>query len=272
MIARLARFILLASKENVTPCVRWRFSRARGILPARQNERGLPMADKAGESLSKTDMTSMDCEEKRWFVLRVEALCEARVARRVEEMGYRCFYPRSKQFGHNRNGGALRREIEKPAMPNYIFCELPATSPRFDLFQSDDRSTRPNKYDDTEPLSFAIPIHNPLTHSLGFLSLDGLPIALRPGVVDDLKRREENGDFDLIATGPRGIVLPRWVKANRGVRIAEGPFKGFPAIIIRTIQRRLVEVEVMIFGRPSKMSLPLSLIERVSAPMPGSMA
>jgi transcription antitermination factor NusG len=211
------------------------------------------------ETIAESTINSTACDQPtKWYVLRIETSCEARVARRVADMGFGAYFPVSRQSGPQRHGLEPSAAVDRPVMPGYVFCELPAFQPRFDLFMAASAAEANGL--------------QPLFHSLGFLALDGEPIALRPGAVEDLRERETSGDFDLIIAGPRGKYLPSWCKSGRGVRITQGPFAGFPGTIERTMNHRLVRVQVMIFGRLSPMELPLAFVERVRAPMPGSLA
>ena len=179
-------------------------------------------------------------EAKIWHVLRVETACEARVAKRIGEIGYPSYFPVSRQLMPRPHNQSAQVEVQRPAMSGYVFVALSFESPEFARFQPASAAEASGQQE--------------LFHSLGFLAIDGVPVAIKPEIIDDLREREKAGDFDMIAPDPtRRYLLPSWVRKGRGVRLVAGPFCGYPGTIVRTLNRRMIEVEIPIFGRVSRM-------------------
>ena len=67
---------------------------------------------------------------RRWYVVLVEPSAEAKVAERAGELGFEVYFPRSRRpaiVAPGRKAPALK-EIERPALPGYVFVALPIGS------------------------------------------------------------------------------------------------------------------------------------------------
>ena len=180
----------------------------------------------------------------QWFVLAVEPQQEASVQRRAREVGIEVYYPLARKLVRNPKGRRVPlSERVVPAMGGYVFVRL-AGHARFDLFRRD----------------FDAP--DAIAHCLRWLSGESGPEPLPSGVIEDLRFREFNGQFDEAARVGR-YILPRWVVPGAKVRLILGPFAGFPGVILRTVNRRMIRVSVQIMGRASDMEMPLDYLSRL---------
>lgn len=190
-------------------------------------------------NLSEDDQASY-----RWFVLAVEPQQEGYVQSRADQLGMEVYYPLARKLVrilHGRRAGYAERIL--PAMSGYVFVRL-APGARFDLFRRD--------FDSPE----AVP------HCLRWLSGEFGPEPLPDGVIEDIQRREETGQFDEAARVGR-YVLPRWVVPGAKVRLIRGPFAGFSGAVLRTVNRQMIRVSVQIMGRASDMEMPLDYLSRL---------
>ncbi len=179
-----------------------------------------------------------------WYTLVVDAQLWKRVAERAGEMGYETYCPMGLAAAARVVRGARTLpDIARPLMPGYLFIDIPGPWRRFDLFQA--------------PTEVAEGIRG----SRGFLALDGSPMALHEAVIEDMRLREKNGEFDLTGLTEDGRHrVPKWAKRASIVEFIKGPFAGFLGIVVKSISATMIEVEVTIFGRKSKARAPLDWV------------
>lgn len=84
----------------------------------------------------------------------------------------------------------------------------------------------------------------------------GLPSAVRPGAVEELRTR---CDADGVVTVDRRT----YVKPGDTVRITEGPFLDFEGICFKSAKDR-VSIMLTMFGRPNPVTLRLSEVALVA--------
>ena len=187
-----------------------------------------------------------------WYTLSVIPQSQARVCQRAKELGIETYAPMSRTPPMVRKFGRKRvAEAEvRPLMPGYVFVAMSTLSPRFDLFEPS--SSGPEA----------------IRGSLGFISArqgewdERSPMAVSEAVIEDMRLRERNGEFDLTGKTDdgRGFVA-KWVRVGAWVQFVAGPFAFVFHGIIKEVQSAtLVIVEVSVFGRVSPITAPLDWI------------
>jgi transcription antitermination factor NusG len=183
-----------------------------------------------------------------WYTLSVIPQSQARVCQRAKELGITTYVPMSRTPPMVRKFGGRNRVVGpevRPLMPGYVFVSLFALDPRFYLFQG---STEGKEA-----------IHG----ALRLLSGPDGPMAVSEAVIEDMRLRERNGEFDLTGLSEDGRYhIPKWAKRSTVVKFTDGPFKGFLGRVVKSLSDRLIEVSVNIFGRISNVSTPLDWIRR----------
>jgi transcription antitermination factor NusG len=187
---------------------------------------------------------SSDAPAKAWFVLMVGPQSERTVQARAKEFGIEVYFPVSRRFDTAlRERKGVSKIIERPSMPGYVFVDMPLVDAPFALFDPDAERS--------------------ITGAIRFLANGGAPEALAPAIIDDLKQREADGDFDETARTENGrYKIPKWLKEKTVVRIVEGPFRGFTGRIDHVVNEKTVALWVQLFGRISLMSLPLAFLRK----------
>ena len=147
--------------------------------------------------------------------------------------------PHVRKFGRQR---VVAAEV-RPLMPGYMFVSLSAVAPRFHLFQASAEGPEA------------------IRGALRLLRGPEGPMAVSEAVIEDMRLRERNGEFDLTARtdSGRGFVA-RWVRPGAWVELDSGPFALYRGIIEEVMSATLVKVAVTVFGRLTPMIVPLDWV------------
>jgi transcription antitermination factor NusG len=211
-----------------------------------------------------------------WYTLCVNSQAQKWVCERARELEIETYVPMSREppAPNPRFPNRSREPVERPLMPGYVFVSL-RSSFMFDIFQpSDHESDRP------EPLppdaragyfaKWAEPAVGPIWGCLGFLCGPDGPMAVSEAVIEDMRLRERNGEFD---SGRKSEASHRkWVKAvkwaRQGLTIQfcgdDCPFAGRFGKITQVGERaELIEIDFEIMGRVTSISAPLDWIRRM---------
>jgi transcription antitermination factor NusG len=138
-----------------------------------------------------------------------------------------------------------RRRLEAraaPAMPGYVFV----AGEHFATFRRD------------------LDAVDAVPHCIGWLSGANGPEPVAPPVVEDIRRREQKGEFDASARLGK-YWAPRWLRPKVKVRITAGPFRGVAGEVWRITGGRM-EPKVVIFirmlGAPTLTECPIAAVDR----------
>lgn len=197
---------------------------------------------------------------RSWFVLVTAPQAENKIAERTEHLGNPVYVPVARTFRPDKVGRVLNHVAERPLMPGYAFVNLPNKGAPFAAYVDDEPVGLPACHTAgyAFPASSGLPIGG-----LSFVSDNGRPRPLAPGVIEDLKAREAAGEFDDTGTTDDGrYVIPKWLKRAGSVRITAGPFIGFCGSISRVLNSNIVSVWISIFRRTSLIDMPIAFIEK----------
>jgi transcription antitermination factor NusG len=186
-----------------------------------------------------------------WYTLSVIPQSQARVCQRARELGIETYVPMSRTPPTVRKFGRLRvAEAEvRPLMLGYVFVSLPSLNAQFGIFDPRHGSEA-------------------LRGSLGFISCEQgpesqrWPMAISEAVIEDMRLRERNGEFDLTGLSEDGRhFVAKWVRVGAWVQLVEGgPFAFFHGVIEGVLSSTLIVVGVHIFGRVTAMTVPLDWV------------
>lgn len=183
-----------------------------------------------------------------WYTLIIEPQSWRRVAERAGEMGYATYCPMSRMLAPPRKEGARSTacrpsDVVRPLMPGYLFLDMPGSRRRFDMFQA------PMEGEEGVP------------GCRGYITIDRSPVALHEAVIEDMRVREKNGDFDLTGKtdSGRGFVA-KWVKRGVKVEFIGGPFAMYFGMIEAVLSSKLIKVAVTILGAEVPIETPLDYI------------
>lgn len=203
-----------------------------------------------------------------WYTLSIVPPSRERICLRARDLGFTTYTPMSRTPPVVRKFGR-KPVVEanvRPLMPGYVFVELPAANPRFDLFAPWDRENdRPAPLPRDAEAGYvadrARPSPEPIRGCLGFVGTSEGPRAVSGAVIEDMRLREKNGEFDLTGRSEDGrFVVPKWLRLGAWVELIDGPFRGFSGSIEEVLSAALVKVGVSIFGRNSPVAIPLDWI------------
>ena len=205
---------------------------------------------------------------RRWYVVLVEPSAEAKVAERAGELGIEVYFPRSRRpaiVAPGRKAPALK-EIERPALPGYVFVALPISNPRFDLFQGGNWTPSHNKpIDDPDATPWVEPEVAPIFGARGFIAIASGPLVIDPAEIVDLRRREREGDFDTVARSPDGRrVIPKWIKQGIRIEFTDGPFKGHFGAISKPLGGGLVDVWAQFLASTRLIPCPIDWLRKAA--------
>ncbi len=176
--------------------------------------------------------------EKKWYVLRVQSGKEDRVkatlARRLQAAGLEEYVSRilvpTQAFTEIRGG--KRRVVERRTYPGYIMVEMAINDDTWFLVQ------------ETPGIS-------------DFVGSSSSPVPLRQYEVDKLLGEVES-------KGEEEPKLEVDFKVGDTIKIREGPFQNFEGNVDELVLNRgLVRVTVVIFGRPTQVELEYWQVEPI---------
>lgn len=179
-----------------------------------------------------------------WFVVQTNPQCENKVARGLVAKDVTHYVPRRKRAKpQSKRQKKLRKKkepVSRPLLGRYVFAALPAG----DLAFGDLRN---------------------VAGVQDFLYGGDGPLRVRAELVEEIARREEEGEFDHVAKRRRSrgggeAVVPVWVKKGAGVIVDDGPFESFPGRIEAIHGDQRVKVAVNIFGRETPVELEIGQV------------
>ncbi len=203
------------------------------------------------------DVFSID---RRWFVLQTAPQAERKIEERTAHLGNPIYVPIAKTFRAAALGRSSGPIVERSLFPGYAFVNLPAKDPPFAFYLDDEPYGLPA----CDIAGYVFPASNSLPiGGVAFVSNNGRPEPLQPGVIEDLKAREAAGEFDETGLSEDGrYVIPRWIKRAKTIRIKDGPFVGYCGSICRSVNSKIVSVWVTIMGATRLIDMPIAFIER----------
>ena len=186
-------------------------------------------------------VTTAQAAPGRWFVVFVRPThgTPERVERYGHRLGLSSYWPKRVRLVI-RGRGQKRRSVAQPTplMNRYVLMSLPERDPPFGLLTSQEGRFQ---------------------GVCGFLSNAAGPVEVPIDVVDRLKDRERDGEFDETIKRGRKTVsrLPPWCQVNEIVRIASGPFVGLTAMVEEHMGTGKLKVGVMLFGSSTPIDMGL---------------
>ena len=213
-----------------------------------------------------------------WYTVVIRAQSQIAICSRARDLGFETYCPMKREPVTVRKRGRTHTlaQVVSPLWPSYLFVALPSASPRFDLFQPVAETDRPDPLPPDARAGYvadyAQPIVEPIRGCLGFLGSSEGPMAVSEAVIQSIRLREQNGEFD---SGRKSEASHRkWVKAvkwaRRGLTIQfcgdDCPFAGrFGKITQVGDAAELIEIDMEIMGQIASISAPLDWIRSVRA-------
>lgn len=180
--------------------------------------------------------------ERKWFVVVTEPQKERSVCDDLRRDGIEPFAPLVRSIAIKRRRKCV---IERPLLPRYVFAGMPQPQPSFRVILK------------------AHGAREILRHA-------GCPAAVPTAIIDDLRRRDADGEWDDTQRQAKGygkepaVRQWKWIKPDAQVRVLAGPFKFYHGVVEEVdAGRKLAKVGIAIFGRVSPVELAFDQIEAV---------
>jgi transcriptional antiterminator RfaH len=161
-----------------------------------------------------------------WFAAYTQPHGEAKALDHLNRQGYSVYVPRYRRWlRHARQ----RKLVSRPLFPRYIFVGLDRDAQRW------------------RPIRSTVGV-------LGLVVSGDEPVAVLPEVIDALRRREEEGGFDVHS--PVQSVRP-----GEAVRVIDGPFQDLVGRLLGVADHERVFVLLDVLGRSVRASVAALAVE-----------
>jgi len=165
-----------------------------------------------------------------WVALYCRPKCERKAAEAVRRKGLATYLPRRLDERRVRRTDRTR-VLELPLFPRYLFARLNHHADLYRLHQ--------------------------VPEIEAVLSNNGSPLRIPSDAIEDLMAAQDMGLFDTFRQ--RGPIF----EAGEHVRIAEGPFANFPAVIA-SISTSSARVVVSLFGSDAVAKIPIKALRKAA--------
>lgn len=178
-----------------------------------------------------------------WYAIRTATRQEAKAAASIREYGCNVYLPVETRWKITKR---LKERTHVPLFAGYLFveCEPEQTPAILDLegVHQFVRYITPNG--------------------------DPAPMPIPAAQIEGVRQEEEAGRYDITRPSKRQRELAerkaKALKSGAEMRITDGPFAGFLARVIETrMSERAALVDVTLFGRVSRVELPVGDLEAV---------
>jgi len=165
-----------------------------------------------------------------WYAVHTKAQCERLTSDALLRKGFPVYLPMvTKKIRHARQ----EQIVARPLFHRYLFVSLDPDRPLFSEVRK--------------------------THGVEWLVTNlGKPVLIPSKAIERIRQAEEEGLFDETRPKPRAELL---FKPGDSVRLLDGPFQDFVAVILSLPSERRIEVILDLFGRKTRMTVPLANVE-----------
>lgn len=171
-----------------------------------------------------------------WYAVQTRPRIEREMVERLRTEGFTVFTPIEVITSKVRNGRGKQRgkaqykRVERAYFPGYIFLQVQMNGRLWSALRAEDGIV-----------------------GIVSSSLDGMPAVLPDREIDQFLNK-----------GPIKIDRPKPFAAGDTVRIVEGPFQSFEAVIHKVDKRDRITVLLNLFGQPVDAVLEFEQVERVA--------
>jgi len=191
-----------------------------------------------------------------WVVLMVEPRMEAKAATALRDAGYVGWFPQTvEEIKTERRGQRIKRKVNRPLFPRYLFAAAGEAAERFAWPTRDECRAIAQR---ASSGLFSEQIKGTVER-IGMLDchhVSALVANVSPALIRELSVRQQGGEFEV--QPERVIHLARGDRA----KITDGPFAGFDGIVDLAIPDR-IDVLVRMFGK--EVPVPLEPSQVVAA-------
>lgn len=183
-----------------------------------------------------------------FYALITAPRAETKVEEALHDAGFASTYVPRRTYWLNRRIGKTRQRIEKQGalFPRYCFFAFPKlATPAWRTIKDIDGV-------------------------IGVAGTDGKPSPIHPSRLAAIANQEAVGWFDEMRRPQLEAALnpvrgPLYATGDQ-VRVIEGPFVSFPAIVAHDVEHGAEElrIEVAVFGRATPMVIPISAVEAIA--------
>lgn len=172
-------------------------------------------------------------ESTSWYVVHCNPRCEQRAKESLSEAGFSTYLPVGRKLiVHHRSKKEIEREF--PLLVGYLFVAVPRNARHWGYIRVCDGVK-------------------------GVLGINGLPLPVPACQVEAIHEAQFLGRFD--DTRKRKKRSKHGFRRNQRVRIANGPFSGFVAMVHDPRGLEQIKVMAELFGRMTEVTVPVDGIE-----------
>jgi transcriptional antiterminator RfaH len=161
-----------------------------------------------------------------WYAAYTQLHAEAKALDHLQRQGYGVYLPRYRRWVRHARRRAL---VSRPLFPRYLFVGLDRLTQRW------------------RPIRSTVGV-------LGLVSRGEEPVAVAPGIIDALRRREGEGAFDLLSPA-------QLLRTGDTVRVTQGPFADLVGRLLGIADHERVYILLDLLGRTVRAEVAATAVE-----------
>ncbi|HJT06159.1 MAG TPA: transcriptional activator RfaH [Stellaceae bacterium] len=161
-----------------------------------------------------------------WYAAYTQPHGETKALDHLARQGYSVYLPRYRRWVRH---ARQRRLVSRPLFPRYVFVGLDREAQRW------------------RPIRSTVGV-------LGVVSSGDEPVAVPPEIIDALRRREQEGGFDVLSPAQS-------LRAGDTVRVIDGPFQDLVGRLLGVADHERVFVLLDVLGRSVRASVAALAVE-----------
>lgn len=183
-----------------------------------------------------------------WYVIKTNPQCERKAAGELRREGMRVYIP-TRSFEQRNRRTRAAKVIFRPLLIGYLFVRFPADLidrgvPMFAIARA------------CQGVKEFVRVAN----GIG----EWEPIAIPEAIVSAFMRRQRSREFgrpEVFNRSKRMAQLRDSFRPGASYQVADGPFEGMIATLRRLNENETLDMEITIFGRPTRVSLGIPQVQ-----------
>jgi transcriptional antiterminator RfaH len=161
-----------------------------------------------------------------WYAAYTQLHGEAKAVDHLRNQGYALYLPRYRRLVRHARKRVL---VVRPLFPRYLFVGLDRLTQRW------------------RPIRSTVGV-------VGLVASGDEPVPVAPEVIETLRRREQDGAFDLLSPAQH-------LRAGDAVRVIEGPFEDLIGRLLSVADHERVFILLDLLGRSVRAEVPAAAVE-----------
>jgi transcriptional antiterminator RfaH len=161
-----------------------------------------------------------------WYAAYTQLHGEAKAVDHLRRQGYALYLPRYRRFVRHARKRVL---VLRPLFPRYLFVGIDRLTQRW------------------RPIRSTVGV-------IGLVASGDEPVPVAPEVIETLRRREQDGAFDLLSPVQR-------LRVGDAVRVTEGPFEDLIGRLLSVADHERVFILLDLLGRSVRAEVSAAAVE-----------